>query len=363
MTLKEVGNLKTNVSLQITDSSLTKPYRYGISFVSASSVNITNLTTGALVGRSGLNYPVGGRSFALPTEGLSVTLTDAPNTPVDYRPETGDLITIDFAVKVVRNNIDTVTSLRPFDIGQKQAIDDGVIFSLSPSPIIQNISRVGGTDNLDITFAVIADTLITNDTYLLSTTGYGFDANGEGFINLLIRKTQGDTVEVKDSLADQSTFTFGGLTGTVKFDSKKPPKAGNLFSVETIKPILPNIRDKYKFTIQGSKINTTLQTSQMSKIRVVPNPYIVSSLYESELGELRLEPLRQIQFINLPSKCTIYIFSVAADLVKTLYHNSQGGTETWDLRTESGREVAPGVYIYAVKTDQTQYIERFAIIK
>jgi hypothetical protein len=101
----------------------------------------------------------------------------------------------------------------------------------------------------------------------------------------------------------------------------------------------------------------------MNKIRVVPNPYVVSSLFEPELGELRLEPLRQIQFVNLPAICTIYIFTVAADRVKTLYHNSQGGTETWDLRTESNREVAPGVYIYVVKTDQTQYMERFAIIK
>jgi hypothetical protein len=361
--LKEVGNPQTTVTIQITDSSLTKPYRYGISFNSATSVDIKNLTTGTVVGRSGLSYPAGGRTFALPTEGFTIILKDAPGTPVQFLPEAGDLITINFAVKVVRNNKDTVTSLRPFDIGQNQAISDGVIFSLIPPQIIQNTSRVGGTDNLDITFSVGDGTLITNETYLVSTTGFGFDVNGLGFINLLVRKSNGDTVAVKDSLSDQGTFTFTGLSGKVTFDSKRPPKAGNLFSVVTIQPILPNIQDKYRFTIKGSKINTTVQSSEMNKIRVVPNPYIVSSLFEPELGELRIEPLRQIQFINLPSICTIYIFNVAADKVKTLYHNSQGGTETWDLRTESGREVAPGVYIYVVKTDQSQYMERFAIIK
>jgi hypothetical protein len=361
--LKEVGNLKTEVSMHITDTALTKPYKYGISFITATSVNIVNLTTGATIGKTGLGYPTGGRTFTLPTEGFSVTLTDDPTAPSQYRPEAGDLITINFAVNVVRNNIDSVLSLRPMEIGQKEAIDDGVIFSLTPPQIIQNLSRVGGIDNWEISFSVDNSLLIINETYLLSTTGYGFDLNGEGFINLLIRNSHGDTVAVKDSLSDQSTFSFSGLSGTVKFDSKKPPKPGNLFSVETIKPVLPNIQDKYKFAIKGSSINTAKQTSEMNKIRVVPNPYIVSSLYESELGELRLEPLRQIQFINLPATCTIYIFTVAADLVKTLYHNSQGGTETWDLRTESGREIAPGVYIYAVKTDQTQYLERFAIIK
>jgi hypothetical protein len=363
LTLKEAGNLKTNVTLQITDTTLTKPYRYGISFITATSVNIINLTTGATIGRTGLGYPAGGRTFLLPSEGFNVKLTDDPNATADYRPEAGDLITINFAVRVVRNNSDTVTTLRPFDVGQKQAIDDGVIFSMSPPQSIQNISRVGGTDNLDMTFTVADGSLLVNDTYIVSTTGFGFDASGEGFINLLIRKSNGDTVAVRDSLSAQGTFTFLGLTGTVKFDARKPPKQGNLFSVSTIQPVLPNILDKFKFTITGSKINTAQQTSQMNKIRVVPNPYVVSSLYESELGELRIEPLRQLQFINLPSKCTIYIFTVAADLVKTLYHNSQGGTEVWDLRTESGREIAPGVYIYAVKTDQTQYIERFAVIK
>jgi hypothetical protein len=361
--LKEVGDLKTSVSLHINDSSLTKPYRYGISFITASSVNILNLTTGAIIGKTGLGYPAGGRTFALPTEGFSVTLTDSSATPTQYRPEAGDLITINFAVTVIRNGQDSVISLRPFDLGQKQATEDGVIFSMAAPQIIQNISRVGGTDNLDLTFSVDNSSLITNDTYLISTTGFGFDVNGEGFINLLIRNSHGDTVAVKDSLSDQSAFTFGGISGKVNFDSKKPPKAGNLFSVETIQPVLPNIKDKYKFTIKGSKINTSQQTSQMNKIRVVPNPYVVSSLFEPELGELRLEPLRQIQFVNLPAVCTIYIFTVAADRVKTLYHNSQGGTETWDLRTESNREVAPGVYIYVVKTDQTQYMERFAIIK
>jgi len=78
---------------------------------------------------------------------------------------------------------------------------------------------------------------------------------------------------------------------------------------------------------------------------------------------LRKEPLRQIQFINLPNECTIYIFSVAADKVKTIYHNSNNGTEIWDLRAEGGREIAPGIYIYVVKASGVEYKSKFAIIK
>ena len=361
--LKEAGDLKTQVSVQITDSSLTKPYSYGISFATSNTVDILNLTTGETIGRTGLGYPVGGRTFSLPSEGISIKLTDEPSTPAQYLPQAGDLIAVNFAVNVVRNNIDTVISSQAIEIGLKQATSDGVIFTLAPPEVIQNVSRVGGTDNITITFLVEDGAKIVNETYLVSTTGSGFDADNEGFVNLLIRNSKNETIAEFDSLSNQSTFDFAGVTGTVQFDSKNPPKTGNIFSVETVQPVLPNIRDKYQFTIKGSVINTAVQNSELNKIRVVPNPYVVSSLFEPELGELRLEPLRQIQFINLPARCTIYIFSVAGDLVKTLYHDSQGGTEVWDLRTESGREVAPGVYIYVVKTDQTQYMERFAIIK
>ncbi len=149
----------------------------------------------------------------------------------------------------------------------------------------------------------------------------------------------------------------------LNFRMNDPPSAGNKFSLETYKPEHPDIRDKYYFRIEGAKVVITEIAQDINKIRVVPNPYVVSSLWEPEFGELRREPLRQIQFINLPPECTIYIFTVDADLIKTIYHSSTNGTEVWDLRAEGGREIAAGVYIYLVKTQDTEYLERFAVIK
>ena len=51
------------------------------------------------------------------------------------------------------------------------------------------------------------------------------------------------------------------------------------------------------------------------------------------------------------------------DKVKTIEHNSDNGTETWDMRTAGNREIAPGVYIYLVKTDSAEKTGRFAVIK
>jgi hypothetical protein len=190
-----------------------------------------------------------------------------------------------------------------------------------------------------------------------------FNGQPSVIINVTNNNSPPDTIIVADTVANLETFTFNGIQGRVQFPANLLPSPGNRFSVEVIKPVEPNIQDRYSFKIKGSTIKPELIRENINKIRVVPNPYVASSLYEPEFGELRREPLRQIQFVNLPPECTIYIFTVDADLVKTINHNSINGTEIWDLRSEGGREIAPGVYIYIVKSGDIEYKERFAVIK
>lgn len=123
------------------------------------------------------------------------------------------------------------------------------------------------------------------------------------------------------------------------------------------------INDKFKFKVIQAEVRNEEVRNNLSKIKVVPNPYIVSSLYEPDFGELSLEPLRRIQFINLPAECIIRIFTPAGDLVKTIYHNNLTGTENWDLRSDGGREIASGVYIYTVEGYGEKFTGRFAVIK
>ena len=77
----------------------------------------------------------------------------------------------------------------------------------------------------------------------------------------------------------------------------------------------------------------------------------------------RREPIRQLKFNNLPPRCTITIFTMDGDRIKTIHHESDNGTETWDMRGDGGREIASGVYIYIVQTDNGERIDRFAVIK
>jgi hypothetical protein len=360
---KEVGNLKTSVTVLVTDTIETKPYKYGIKFNSPANFDVWNLTTGEII-RDNYVYPFGGRDVAITGQGISyglrISLVDDPIASEDERPQGGDLITIDFSISVEKNNEFNVIENRGFSIDQTQSTSDGIIFSLSPPEIIQSVSKIGGTDNVEISFDVVDESLVRSALYIITIEGGGVDTLLGTYIIISVTETP----IVSDTLYSGESFNFDGISGRISFlANDPPPPAGNIFSLETLKPEPPDIRDQYYFRIEGAKVDNTIVSQDMKKIRVVPNPYVVASLWEPEFGDLRREPLRQIQFINLPPECTIYIFTVDADLIKTIYHNSTNGTEIWDLRAEGGREIAPGVYIYLVKAKDSEHLERFAVIK
>ncbi len=354
---KEFGDLATKVTVAITDTAATKPYKYAIEFTSPSTFNLTNVTLDEVI-REGYGYPTGGRTLLITGHGIRVTMSDSIGTPDDFRPQAGDVIAINYSMTTVRNNLDSVINQRAYQVGQIQTTTDGISLQLVEPDIIKSVSRIGGTDNVEMTFEVADASLVQEKIYIASVEGNGF-VNNNGFVLLSVSET---SIQL-DTLFSSDTFTFDGIEGQITFPTSAPPAAGNRFSVETIKPVQPNIKDSYFFKIKGAQVDPQRVASELVKIRVVPNPYLVSSLYEPEFGELRREPLRQIQFVNLPPECTIYIFTIDADLIKTIVHNATNGTETWDLRTEGGRELAAGMYIYVVKTKDSEFKERFAIIK
>jgi hypothetical protein len=102
-----------------------------------------------------------------------------------------------------------------------------------------------------------------------------------------------------------------------------------------------------------------LDQESLKNVRVVPNPYIARA--EWEFNEFN----RKIQFTNLPARCTIYIFNVAGELIQTLEHDSvYDGSKDWNLWTLNRQEVAPGLYIWVVKTPEgKKQSGKFTIIR
>ncbi len=84
------------------------------------------------------------------------------------------------------------------------------------------------------------------------------------------------------------------------------------------------------------------QGSALDKIRIVPNPYIISS----STNRLRFsgEP-DKLAFLNIPGQCRIRIYTESGELIKTIEHTDGSGDDYWKATTSSNQVVVSGVYI------------------
>lgn len=90
-----------------------------------------------------------------------------------------------------------------------------------------------------------------------------------------------------------------------------------------------------------------------SKVRIVPNPYIFKA---DDYNFTYSEGNDYILFVNLPPYCTIRLYTVAGDLIKTIDHQTGSADERWFLITDSNQLIASGVYILQV--DNAKNIEK-----
>ncbi len=99
-------------------------------------------------------------------------------------------------------------------------------------------------------------------------------------------------------------------------------------------------------------------SNNLLSVRVIPNPYRAEADWEYG-GQ------RRVVFIGLPERAKIRIYTVAADLVRTLIHeDDESDIEPWDLKNDAGEEVAPGVYVFLVESEGLGSIEgKVMIIK
>jgi hypothetical protein len=103
--------------------------------------------------------------------------------------------------------------------------------------------------------------------------------------------------------------------------------------------------DVYTFNTTAMLRNSSsLAKSNLERIRAVPNPYYARSTYESNQFN------RRLRFLNLPEVCTIRIFNLAGQLVRTLEKTDPSTSILqWDLETRTGLPVGSGVFIYHVE--------------
>jgi hypothetical protein len=188
-----------------------------------------------------------------------------------------------------------------------------------------------------------------------------------------IDPTTGDTVWVwsnnptgfRNSLSNEATGYKIYIPGTFIFieDPDQEIGPGDKMMVKLSGTGTPNEDYVYQFSTKSSTIN---YKADLSSIKVVPNPYLVRAAWDID------NDYQKIQFVNLPTECTIRIYTIAGDLVTTLHHfepyqtGFQGetrGTAYWNLMTDNNQKIATGVYVFYVESPFGNTIGRFAVIR
>jgi len=94
-------------------------------------------------------------------------------------------------------------------------------------------------------------------------------------------------------------------------------------------------------------------------VTIVPNPYVLSN---QETLQYIGEP-NSIKFWNLPTACTINVFTERGDKIYT-YDHVGSGVATWNLMTSSRQIIVSGLYIATFETpDGEKAIRKFVVIR
>lgn len=151
----------------------------------------------------------------------------------------------------------------------------------------------------------------------------------------------------------------------------EPMEDGDVLLIHTSKPFRGDYGDGLSgdgFTVstKAAYIQQDIAKTDLDKIAVVPNPYVAAASWEAKSLYFTGRGERKIEFIHLPEKCTIRIYTVRGYLVQTIEHDKDidDGSEFWNLRTKDRMDVAYGLYIYHIDAPGIgEKIGKFAIIK
>jgi len=109
----------------------------------------------------------------------------------------------------------------------------------------------------------------------------------------------------------------------------------------------PNYPLYYEFTTTAPVFgdpNLAKTQNALDKIRIVPNPYYGFSTLDRSSSD------KFVTFRNLPLNCTIKIYTLNGDLIRTLVKTNTGSTFTsstleWNLQNVENTPIASGIYV------------------
>ena len=144
------------------------------------------------------------------------------------------------------------------------------------------------------------------------------------------------------------------------------PQSGDVYQVDWKRPFFET--DTIRFSINSdNQINTDSLKTGMDKIKVVPNPYVMTNMMETQVSNPFLNQRRRLMFTHIPANCSIKIFTVSGILVDEIIVSNEpdNGIIHWDMLTRENLEIAAGMYIYHIESEITgdAKLGKFAVIK
>lgn len=142
-------------------------------------------------------------------------------------------------------------------------------------------------------------------------------------------------------------------------------KPGDKILIETIGgPFgLPLPGAKVTFKVADVEIpQDQLTDNDLDRVLIVPNPYVVTHVGQKSSYDAK------IYFTRLPKECTIKIYTVAGDLIRTIHHVDQDGTfrygmDVWDLLSDNRQRAASQGLIAVIETPNgAQTVKKFAVV-
>jgi len=117
--------------------------------------------------------------------------------------------------------------------------------------------------------------------------------------------------------------------------------------------------------------DASVSLAESIPVQVFPNPYYgdgryVASGYEDPKQTGFVDHERRINFVNLPPRCNLRIYTLQGELVREINHPGEfSDTDSkveWDMRTRHNELVASGIYLFSVESEWGNQVGKFVII-
>jgi hypothetical protein len=194
------------------------------------------------------------------------------------------------------------------------------------------------------------DMIVQNVNYTNSTRRYDPDTD-----YVLV------TYSVPNGSKIQSYQTIFGIRFK---DTTNMPHPGDVYRLKFNRAL----QDSIMLTVNlDNSTDASKIDDDMSRIKVVPNPYLVTNTMEPYIANQNFNQQRILLFTHIPAQSTIKIFTSSGVFIRQIDVDNapDNGNYKWDMLTKEGLEIAAGIYVYHIKSKITgkEKLGKFAVIK